>query len=62
MQVALYMKEQLEYTELCLGMNDKWVESFWVRIKGQTNMGGIVMSVYYRPPDQEKEVDEAFYR
>ncbi|GAB0206941.1 hypothetical protein GRJ2_003159700 [Grus japonensis] len=25
-------------------------------------MGGTVVGVYYRPPDQEEEVDEAFYR
>ena len=32
-----------------------------VRIKGQVNMGDTIVNVYYRPPDQEKEVDEAFY-
>jgi len=25
-------------------------------------MGDIAVGVYYRPPDQEEEVDEAFYR
>ena len=25
-------------------------------------MGDTVVGVYYRPPDQEEEVDEAFYR
>ncbi|GAB0182058.1 hypothetical protein GRJ2_000671100 [Grus japonensis] len=25
-------------------------------------MGDIVVGVYYRPPDQDEEVDEAFYR
>jgi len=25
-------------------------------------MGDIIVGVYYRPPDQEEEVDEAFYR
>ena len=38
-------------------------KTLWVRIKGQANMGGTVMGVhYYRPPDQEEEVNEAFYR
>ncbi|GAB0207135.1 mitochondrial enolase superfamily member 1 [Grus japonensis] len=31
-------------------------------MKGQANMGDTVVGVYYRPPDQEEEVDEAFYR
>jgi len=38
------------------------VESLWVRIKGQPHMGDIIVGVYYRPPDQEEEVDEAFYK
>ena len=33
-----------------------------MRIKGQAHMGDTIMGVYYRPPDQEEEVDEAFYR
>jgi len=45
-----------------LEMNDEGVESLWVRIKGQDNMGDIIMSVCYQPPHQEVEADEAFYR
>ena len=60
--VALYVREQLEYIELCLGVDEEPVESLWVRIKGQAHMGDTVVGVYYRPPDQEEEVDEAFYR
>jgi len=25
-------------------------------------MGDVIVGVYYRPPDQEEEVNEAFYR
>ena len=32
-----------------------------MRIKGQAGMGDTVVGVYYRPPDQEEEVDEAFH-
>ena len=32
------------------------------KIKGQPKMGDTVVGVCYRPPDQEEEVDEAFYR
>jgi len=60
--VALYVREQLECTELCLGADEEQVESLWVRIKGQPHMSDVIVSVYYRPPDQEEEVDEAFYK
>jgi len=58
--VALYVKEQLECIELCLGTDEEGVESLRARIKGQSYMGDIIVGVYYRPPDQEEEVDEAF--
>jgi len=38
------------------------MESLWVRIKGQAHMGDVIVGVNYRPPDQDEEVDEAFYR
>ena len=34
----------------------------WVRNKEQDHMGDITVGVYYRPPDQDEKVDEAFYR
>lgn len=34
----------------------------WLRIKGQARMGVSFVGVYYRPPDQEEEVDDAFYK
>ncbi|GAB0204272.1 hypothetical protein GRJ2_002892800 [Grus japonensis] len=43
-------------------MDDQPTESFWVRIKEQTIRGDIIVDVYSRPPDQEEQVDEAFYR
>ena len=60
--VALYVREQLECIELGLGAKEERVESFWVRIKGQAPKGDIMVGVFYRPPDQEEDVDEAFYR
>ena len=36
------------------------MESLWVRINGQASMGDTVVGMYYRLPDQEEEVDEAF--
>lgn len=60
--VALYLREQLECIEFCLGMNDEQMESLRIRIKGKTNMGDSIVVVYYGPPNQEKEIDKAFYR
>jgi len=56
------VKEQLECTELFLGADEEGGESLWVRIKGQAHTGDVTVGVYYRPPDQEEKVDEAFYR
>jgi len=41
-------------------MDEEQVESLWARMKGQTNMGDVVVGVYHRPP--QDEIDEAFYR
>jgi len=38
------------------------MKSLWRRIKGWANIGDTVVDVYCRPPDQEEEVDEAFYK
>jgi len=45
-----------------LRRNYEQVESVRVRIKGQANIGDTVVGVYCRPPSQEEEVDEAFYK
>jgi len=56
--VALSVREQLEQIKLCLGMNDKWTKSLWVRIMGQAdinNTGHSLIQVTW-----SGEVDEAF--
>ena len=61
-RVALYVREQLECTQLQLGEGEGQEESLWVRIKGWAGMGETVVGVCYRSPDQEEEeVDGAFY-
>jgi len=52
----------LEGTEVCLGEDEERVESLWVRIRGQVHKGDAIVDVYYRPPDQDEEVDGACYR
>ncbi|KAM9591189.1 uncharacterized protein ACIBXB_006085 isoform 1-T2 [Morphnus guianensis] len=60
--VTLYVNDQLECMEPCLGMDEELTESLWVRIKGRAGTGDIIAGVCYRPPDQEDRADEALYR
>lgn len=52
--------EGLDYTELAVG--DDTVESLCVRIKGQANKGDVTVGVYYRPPRQDDDTDELFFK
>lgn len=57
--VALYVREQLEYMELCMGMGKEPMESLWIRIKGRTGKDvSFIVVACYRPLDQE-QVHEA---
>ncbi|KAK4810944.1 hypothetical protein QYF61_013352 [Mycteria americana] len=58
--VALYIRECLDSLELNDG--DDRVECLWVRIRGKANKAGIVVGVCYRPPNQDEETDELFYK
>jgi len=60
--VTLYVREQLECIELCLGGDEEGVESLWVRIKGQAHTSDIIVRMYYMPPEKKEEVDEVFYK
>ncbi|KAK4806641.1 hypothetical protein QYF61_021237 [Mycteria americana] len=55
--VALYVRECLDSLEL-----DDRVECLWVRIRGKANKADIVVGVCYRPPNQDEETDEQFYK
>ena len=59
--VALYLKKTLQSEELSLKNNHEQVGSLWVRIRERGNQGNLVVGVYYRPPDQEELIDEAFF-
>lgn len=43
-------------------MDDKTVDSLWVRIREQSNMGDVLLGVCYRSPDQEEVEDEVVLR
>lgn len=60
-RVALYVREQLEYTELHLGMNNESVRSSQVRTRGQSNTGDILVGVCCKQPYQ-KDIHETFFR
>ncbi|PKU49340.1 rna-directed dna polymerase from mobile element jockey-like [Limosa lapponica baueri] len=60
--VALYVTDQLECVELHLGMDEDPTESLWVRIKGSTGAGDVIVRVCYRPPHQSDREDEDLYR
>ena len=57
--MALYIKDCFDVEELGVA-NDK-VECLWVRIRGKACRGNILVGICYRPPNQDKEMDEAFY-
>lgn len=50
-EVALSVRQNLESTELCLGVDDEQVESLWVRIKGQMSESVCSVGVCSRLPD-----------
>jgi len=58
--VGLYVRQCLDSIELN-GSDDK-VECLWVRMRGKANKADILLGVCYRPPNQDEEVDETFYK
>ncbi|PKU28707.1 rna-directed dna polymerase from mobile element hypothetical protein [Limosa lapponica baueri] len=40
----------------------KGVKFLWVRIRGKANKADIMVGVCYRPPNQDQEADELFYK
>ncbi|RMC09822.1 hypothetical protein DUI87_13609 [Hirundo rustica rustica] len=58
--VALYIKKAFD--TISIETNEDGVECLWVRIKGKANKADILLGVCYRPPNQEEEVDNLFYK
>ncbi|CAM4545620.1 unnamed protein product [Lepidochelys olivacea] len=59
--VALYVREQYDCSELKYETAEK-PESLWIKFRSVSKKGNVVVGVCNRPPDQEVEVDEAFFR
>lgn len=45
-----------------IGTSEEPIESLWVKSREQTRKDNVVVSVCYRPPDQEEKVGEAFFK
>ncbi|XP_009950151.1 PREDICTED: gamma-aminobutyric acid receptor subunit beta-1-like, partial [Leptosomus discolor] len=43
-------------------MGQESAKSLWIKISSQTNMGADVVRICYRPPDQEEDIDKAFFQ
>lgn len=56
------MRDQLERTEFCLGMDEESTEHLSVKVKKRTGKGDTVVGVCYRTPDQEERVDDTLCR
>jgi len=57
---ALYVRECFDCLELDDG-NDM-VEGLWLRIKWKAIKADVMVGACYRPPNQDEEADEIFYK
>ena len=58
--MALCVRGCFDVTEL-VGGDDK-VESLRVKIQGRADKADILVGICYRPPNQDEETDEVFYK
>ncbi|KAK4818426.1 hypothetical protein QYF61_012960, partial [Mycteria americana] len=58
--VALCVRECFDCVEL--GDYDDKMERLWGRMRGKANKADILLGVCYRPPNQDEDADEAFYK
>ncbi|KAK4806160.1 hypothetical protein QYF61_001083 [Mycteria americana] len=58
----LFRRDRESLDSLELNDGDDRVECLWVRIRGKANKADIVVGVCYRPPNQDEETDELFYK
>ncbi|KAK4827222.1 hypothetical protein QYF61_015250 [Mycteria americana] len=58
--VALYVRECFDCLEPYDG--DEKVKCLWVRIRRKANKAAIMVGVCSRPPNQDEEADEIFYK
>jgi len=58
--VALYVRDCFH----CIEVNncDDKVECLWAKMRGKANKADILLGVCYRPPNQDEEAGEVFYK
>jgi len=58
--VSLYVQDCFD----CIELNDcgDRVECLWVKMRGKANKADILLGVCYRPPNQDGQADEVFYK
>jgi len=58
--VALYVRDYFD----CMELNDcdDKIECLLVKMRWKANKADILLGVYYRPPNQDEEADEVFYK
>ncbi|RMC15026.1 hypothetical protein DUI87_07205 [Hirundo rustica rustica] len=58
--VALYVRKAFDAIDVTISNDED--ECLWIRIKGKANKADILLEVCYRPPRQEEDVDNLFYK
>lgn len=56
--MTLYLREGFG----CLELSNEKIDWLWVKIKGKAGKADILVGVCSRPPNQDEEVDELFYK
>lgn len=59
---CLYVREQLECMELCLGLGEELTENLRVKLTRRAGTVDVILRVCYRPRDQEDQAHEALNR
>jgi len=57
--VGLYVRDCFDCIRLYHDSDDK-AKCLWVKMRGKANKVDILLAVFYRPPNQNQEVDEVF--
>lgn len=47
---------------MALSHGDERVQCLWVRARGKANKADVMVGVHYSAPNQDKEVDQKFYK
>lgn len=60
--VAAHVKAMYSCLEVQYEVESKTIESIRVKVRGDSSSGDVMVSVCYRLPNQEEDVDKAFFK